>query len=211
MFKVRLWFWPHGKQDKIDPQDRDEEESCLGLFHVGTVDPVGGASPAALGDAIRLQLGPQHPHDVEEEDDVEGDDEDDGDDQEEVGVLELGPAQSVINLIDPAVVGDDNEERRDPAHHQHPPHPLLVVVEDVHEEELEVGSLAQHPEVGGEGEVVGGHVDREAPGQAGRGALGLNEDVDHEVVGQPGKVTEDTVPHKTDLIGQGENLSPSHI
>ena len=168
------------------------------MLHGGTVDPVGGASPAALSRGVRLQLGPQHPHDVEEEDDVEGDDEDDGDDQEEVGVLELGPAEFLINLIDPAVVGDHNFERRHPAHHQHPLHPLLVVVEDVHEEELEVGALAQHPEVGGEGEVVGGHVERDTPGQARRGAFGLKEKVDHEVIGQPGEVTGDTVPQKTD-------------
>ena len=166
------------------------------MFHGGTVDPVGGASPVALNCAVRLQLGPQHPHDVEEEDDVEGDDQDDGDDQEEAGVFKLGPAEFLINLIDPAVVGDNNEERGHPPHHQHPLHPLLVVVEDVHEEELEVGALAQHPEVGGEGEVVGGHVNRDAPGQAGR-AVGLNEEVDHEIVREPGQVTEDTGHHKT--------------
>ena len=153
-----------------------------------------------MNGAVCLQLGPQHPHDVEEEDDVEGDDQDDGDDQEEAGVFELGPAESLINLIHPAVVGNYNDQRGHPPHHQHPLHPLLVVVEDVHEEELEVGPLAQHPEVGGEGEVVGGHMDKDAPGQTGRGSVGLNEEVDHEIIGEPGEVTEDTGPHNTDLF-----------
>ena len=117
----------------------------------------------------------------------------------------------VGDFIKEYVVGDSDEKRQAPANKEEAADSLFVIVERVNEEQLEVGSLAQHPEVGGEGEVVGGHVDREAPGQAGRGAVGLNEDVDYEVVGQPGKVTEDTVPHKTDLIGRGENLSPSHI
>ena len=63
-------------------------------------------------------------------------------------------------------------------------------MEDVHEEELEVGSLAEHPEVGGEGGVGGGHVDRDAPGEAGRRSVGLDEDVDDQVVREPGEVTE---------------------
>ena len=92
----------------------------------------------------------------------------------------------VDDLGEEEIVGQHDEERQAPAHHQQPPHPLSVVPEGVHEEELEVGALAQHPEVGGQGGVGGRHVQRHAPRRL---RVDVVEGEDEGVVEQPRRVT----------------------
>ena len=87
--EIRFFVRSDGEQKKVDAENGDEEESGLGLLHGGAVDPVRGAPPLGLHDAVRRQFRPQHPHHVAEEANVEGDDQDDGDDQEDVRKFKL--------------------------------------------------------------------------------------------------------------------------
>ena len=113
--EIRIFAWSDGKQEKVDAENGDEEESGLGLLHGGAVDPVRGAPPLGLHDTVRRQLRPQHPHHVAEEDNVEGDDQDDGDDQEDVGVFKLRPAELLVYFVGEAVVRNNDEDGRHPA------------------------------------------------------------------------------------------------
>ena len=140
-----------------------------------------------LGGGIRGQLGSQHLDDVAEEENVEDNDDDHGDGQEEVGVAKLRPAVLIVNNKEEGVVRDDDEQWGQPAKDQQTLHPLLVIMESVHQQQLKVGALTQHPEVGGQSEVSGGNMDANTPANS-----NMDEDLfeDEEIVEEPRDITE---------------------
>ena len=78
----------------------------------------------------------------------------------------MSPTVVVVNFIKENVVRDSDEKGEAPADTEEAADSLLVIVKRVNEKQLEVGALAQHPEVGGEGGVGRQHVNGHAPAQA---------------------------------------------
>ena len=140
-----------------------------------------------MGCGICCQLGPQHLDDIAEEEDVEDNDDDHGDGQEEIGVAKLGPAVLIVNLKEESVVRDDNKQWCQPAKDQQTLNPLLVIMKRIHQQQLKISSFTQHPEVGGESEVSGGHMDTYTPANS-----NMDEDLfeDEEIVEKPRDITE---------------------
>ena len=90
----------------------------------------------------------------------------------------------VGDFIKEYVVGDSDEKRQAPANKEEAADSLFVIVERVNEEQLEVGSLTQHPEIGGEGGVSCQDIDGHAPAQT-----ALDEVEYKQIVEEPRNIT----------------------
>ena len=180
----------------MNSQDRDEDTDCPEVFGVTSGQRTGSTSKYSR----RLcDLGPDGDDDIDHDHHIEEDDYQDWHSNEPDTLPEIHPAVEIIGNCSVDGVGDNTERRHPPAQDHQNSQSVLVRLESVVQDHLEVASLAQHPEVCGDGEVGGDEVEEPAPhrvvGPEGR------ERQDSVVPDQPAEVVEDEAEEEVQVDG----------
>ena len=144
----------------MDAQDGYEDTDGPQVFGVTSAQ---GTWPASEHSRRLGDLGPDGDDDVDHDDDIEDDDYQDWDTNEPDTLPEIHPAVEIIGNHSEDAVGDNTESRQPPAQDHQNSQSVLVRLESVEQDHLEVAALAQHPEVGGDGEVGDDEVEDPAP------------------------------------------------
>ena len=138
-------------------------------------------------------------NDRDQKEDVDDDDGDDGEGEEDHGLSVIHPTEVVLVFLSVDNIWNTDQCRHQPTKSHQPCDPELFFDEGLNSDHPEEGSLAQHPEVGGEHEVRGDHVQHPAPDRV----LGPNTWVeqDKEVPEKPGDVVECHTGEHVDMNG----------
>ena len=112
---------------------------------------------------VLLNLGPYHHDHVDKHQEVDNHDDDHRDPNKPGAVTQIHPAVGVQVHEAEDRVGDYGKAGETPAQAAQQPHASIVIVKSVEEDHLEVGPLAQHPEVGGHREVHHHCVEQPTP------------------------------------------------
>ena len=105
-------------------------------------------------------------NDRDQKEDVDDDDGDDGEGEEDHGLSVIHPTEVVLVFLSVDNIWNTDQCRHQPTKSHQPCDPELFFDEGLNSDHPEEGSLAQHPEVGGEHEVGGDHVQHAAPDRA---------------------------------------------
>ena len=178
----------------MDAQDRDEDADCSQMF--GVTSGQGTWSTSKYSRRL-CYLGPDRDDHIYHDHHIEDDDDQDWDPNEPDTLPEIHPAVWVIGHNSVDSVGDHAESRHPPAQNHQNSQPVLVTLEGVEQHHLEVASLAQHPEVGGDGEVGDDEVEDPAPYRV--VSPERRERQDSRVPDQPAEVAEDEAEEEVEV------------